>query len=166
MSVNLGGGVRLAAPPTLESPYSGTLPKALLLASPAPLLQPSPGPTTHSAPSRSLRSDCPPFLPYLCLCRANLISSMPGLGLPAGGPRNTGLGPCPPSGASEPPGEAGGVTRAWSEAGRAEGRVWAAVGGFQCLLSQAGVSSPPFPVQGKPKGLAFLLQLVQANSTN
>lgn len=80
VSVNLGGGVMLAAPPTLESPYSGTLPKALLLAPPAPLLQPSPGPTPHSAPSRPPEIRLPPF-PALSLSlrgKPHLLHAGPG----------------------------------------------------------------------------------------
>ena len=78
--VNLGGDVRLAAPPTLESRYSGALPKALLLASPAPLLQPSPGPTPHSAPSRPPEIRLPPF-PALSLSlqgKPHLLHAGPG----------------------------------------------------------------------------------------
>lgn len=123
----------------------GALTKALLPASPGSLLQPSLAPPCSICPHQA-RGDQP--APLFCLisvpCPGNLISSLPGLMLPAG-TRNAGLRPCPPSGGLQSPGRVDRCTRAWSRAGHVE--AWAVLqwGAHRVSLPQPGSPAPPPP---------------------
>lgn len=121
-----------------------------------------PSPPCSICPHQA-RGDQP--APFFCLisvpCPGNLISSLPGLMLPAG-TQNAGLRPCPPSGGLQSPGRVDRCTRAWSRAGHVE--AWAVLqwGAHRVSLPQPGSPFPsqgpqlPLPlVQGKTEGLLF-----------